>query len=90
MKRKKILISGFIFFFLSHNLQAETNFQFTTDSNPDSQHEIEFFKSKENQQDSEVIQFDGNQYKASVNSNFGFFRVRRIGDHDAKGFWSEI
>ncbi|WCL49004.1 LBF_2017 N-terminal domain-containing protein [Leptospira sp. GIMC2001] len=90
MSRARILVFGLLFFALYSVVIAETAFQITTDSEPDSHHEIEFLKSQTDDKNSEILKFKSNQFKSPVNKEYPYFRVRRVGQYDAMGFWSDI
>jgi hypothetical protein len=67
-------------------------FSIRTDSPEKSLHEIEFLESQtaSEDKDPELIRFEGPSFRVSPPSGKNFFRVRRIGEKESKGFWTEV
>ncbi|MCC5813723.1 MAG: hypothetical protein JJT78_03130 [Leptospira sp.] len=90
--KKSFKITTFIIFFLFilGDLYSQ-KFQFTIETEGDGEYsyfEVEYLKDEQSKL-GEIVRFEGSKFQSeSIPASTPFFRVRRIGDHEAKGFWS--
>lgn len=66
------------------------------DAEPTAEFELELWQEKPSDEDAvpkstpEVIQIKGNKITVTPKDEFDYFRVRRIGDYGAKGYWTQV
>jgi hypothetical protein len=79
-----------IFLFILGDLYSQ-KFQFkieTVDNEAKSYFEIEYLTEIDSKL-GEIVRFEGTNYQSeAIPVSTPYFRVRRVGDHEAKGFWS--
>jgi len=66
------------------------------DAEPTAEFELELWQEKPSDEDAvpkstpEVIPIKGNKITVTPKDQFDYFRVRRIGDYGAKGYWTQV
>jgi hypothetical protein len=89
---KKIKISSYVFFFLfflSDLFSQKFQFKIEIEENEENANfELEYLTEKDSKL-GEIVRFEGSKFKAETTPKESpYFRVRRVGEHEAKGFWS--
>lgn len=98
MNRNLILILGIVFLTFGSLVSKPTReLRIVIDAEADANFELELWQEKPNESgDSiapkppETIQFRGNRITVTPKDNFEYFRVRRLGEYGAKGFWTQV
>ncbi|XDD45118.1 hypothetical protein AB3N60_10355 [Leptospira sp. WS39.C2] len=98
MKQKLTFIFT-IFFLLMSSLDSKPKreLRILIDAEADSNFELELWQEKPSETEAsiapkppEVIQFKGNRITVTPKDDFEYFRVRRLGEYGAKGFWTQV
>ncbi|MBM9547686.1 hypothetical protein JWG40_11705 [Leptospira sp. 201903074] len=98
MNRKFILSIG-IFFLVFSSLvsKPKRELRVLIDAEPEANFELELWQEKPNENGDSIapkppesIQFKGNRITVTPKDDFEYFRVRRLGEYGAKGFWTQV
>ncbi|EMY69595.1 LBF_2017 N-terminal domain-containing protein [Leptospira vanthielii] len=98
MNRKFLLILGIVFLtFSSLVSKPKRELRIAIDAEADANFELELWQEKPNESGDtiapkppESIQFKGNRITVTPKDDFEYFRVRRLGEYGAKGFWTQV
>lgn len=96
---RKFLLSIGIFFLVFSSLvsKPKRELRVLIDAEPEANFELELWQEKPNENGDtiapkppESIQFKGNRITVTPKDDFEYFRVRRLGEYGAKGFWTQV
>lgn len=96
---RKIILSIGIFFLVFSSLvsKPKRELRVLIDAEPDANFELELWQDKPNENGDSIapkppesIQFKGNRITVTPKDDFEYFRVRRLGEYGAKGFWTQV
>ncbi|MCW7471451.1 LBF_2017 N-terminal domain-containing protein [Leptospira kanakyensis] len=98
MNRNFLLILGIVFFtFSSLVSKPKRELRIAIDAEADANFELELWQEKPNENGDSIapkppesIQFKGNRITVTPKDDFEYFRVRRLGEYGAKGFWTQV
>ncbi|TGM82327.1 hypothetical protein EHR01_05975 [Leptospira mtsangambouensis] len=98
MNRNFLLIFSIIVFaFSSLVSKPKRELRIAIDAEPEATFELELWQEKPNENGDtiapkppESIQFKGNRITVTPKDDFEYFRVRRLGEYGAKGFWTQV
>ncbi|MCT8332132.1 hypothetical protein NUH30_00460 [Leptospira sp. 85282-16] len=98
MNRNLLLILGIVFLTFSSLVSKPTReLRIVIDAEADANFELELWQEKPNESGDtiapkppESILFKGNRITVTPKDNFEYFRVRRLGEYGAKGFWTQV
>lgn len=98
MKQKFLLSIGIVFLVFSSLVsKPKRELRVLIDAEPDANFELELWQEKPNESGDtiapkppESIQFKGNRIVVTPKDDFEYFRVRRLGEYGAKGFWTQV
>ncbi|TGK48644.1 LBF_2017 N-terminal domain-containing protein [Leptospira bouyouniensis] len=98
MKQTLTLILTVLFLILgSLESKPKRELRILIDADAEAKFELELWQDKPNETEAsiapkppEVIQFKGNRITVTPKDDFEYFRVRRLGDYGAKGFWTQV
>ncbi|TGM31674.1 LBF_2017 N-terminal domain-containing protein [Leptospira biflexa] len=98
MKQKLTLVTSIlILLFSSLESKPKRELRILIDADAEAKFELELWQEKPNENEAsiapkppEVIQFKGNRITVTPKDDFEYFRVRRLGEYGAKGFWTQV
>lgn len=98
MKQKlTLLITVLLLVFSSLDSKPKRELRILIDAEADAKFELELWQEKPNETEAtiapkppEVIQFQGNRITVTPKDDFEYFRIRRLGEYGAKGFWTQV
>ncbi|TGL45879.1 LBF_2017 N-terminal domain-containing protein [Leptospira perdikensis] len=98
MNRNLLLILGIVFLtFSSLFSKPKRELRIAIDAEPEANFELELWQEKPNENGDSIapkppesIQFKGNRITVTPKDDFEYFRVRRLGEYGAKGFWTQV
>ncbi|PJZ86346.1 LBF_2017 N-terminal domain-containing protein [Leptospira harrisiae] len=98
MNRNFLLILSIVFLtFSSLVSKPKRELRIAIDAESDANFELELWQDKPNENGDtiapkppESIQFKGNRITVTPKDDFEYFRVRRLGEYGAKGFWTQV
>ncbi|TGL66401.1 LBF_2017 N-terminal domain-containing protein [Leptospira jelokensis] len=98
MKQKLLFIFTVCTLILSSlDSKPKRELRILIDAEADANFELELWQEKPSETEAsiapkppEVIQFKGNRITVTPKDDFEYFRVRRLGEYGAKGFWTQV
>lgn len=98
MKQKLTFIfTIFLLVLSSLDSKPKRELRILIDAEADANFELELWQEKPSETEAsiapkppEVIQFKGNRITVTPKDDFEYFRVRRLGEYGAKGFWTQV
>lgn len=96
MKNKTLVVLILISLFEVLSAKPKRELRILIDDSPDAEFELELWQEKPLDEEAvskntpEVIEIKGNKITVTPKDEFDYFRIRRIGQYGAKGFWTQV
>lgn len=92
-----VILTLLVLIFSAVDSKPKRELRILIDAEADANFELELWQEKPSEMEAsiapkppEVIQFKGNRITVTPKDDFEYFRVRRLGEYGAKGFWTQV